>query len=72
MSITPQHRALLARLEKTLLETSHHLGLIERQIQARAERMIIRPFAGGMNSAASEPTGVNCSSRSNCDSCDIV
>jgi len=41
MSITPQHRALLARLEKTLLETSHHLGLIERQIQARAERMTI-------------------------------
>ena len=34
--------------------------------------MIIRPFAGGMNSAASEPTGVNSSSRSNCDSCDIV
>lgn len=41
MSITPQHRALLARMEKTLLETSRHLGLIERQIQARAERMTI-------------------------------
>ena len=27
MSITPQHRALLARMEKTLLETSRHLGL---------------------------------------------
>jgi hypothetical protein len=41
MSITPQHRALLARMEKTLLETSRHLGLIERQIEARAERMTI-------------------------------
>jgi hypothetical protein len=41
MSITPQHRALLARMEKTLLETSRHLGLIERQIQARAERLTI-------------------------------
>jgi AraC-like DNA-binding protein len=28
-------------MEKTLLETSRHLGLIERQIQARAERMTI-------------------------------
>jgi AraC-like DNA-binding protein len=41
MSITPQRRALLARMEKTLLETSRHLGLIERQIQTRAERMTI-------------------------------
>jgi hypothetical protein len=41
MSITPQHRALLARMEKTLLETSRHLGIIERQIEARAERMTI-------------------------------
>ena len=41
MSITPQHRALLARMEKTLLETSRHLGIIERQVEARAERMTI-------------------------------
>jgi hypothetical protein len=41
MSITPQHRALLARMQNTILETSRHLGLIERQIQARAERMTI-------------------------------
>ena len=41
MSITPQHWALLARMGRTLLETSRHLGLIERQIQARAERMTI-------------------------------
>ena len=41
MSITRQHRALLARMENALLETSRHLGLIERQIQARAERMTI-------------------------------
>lgn len=41
MSLTPQHRALLALMEKTLLETSRHLGIIERQIQARAERMTI-------------------------------
>jgi hypothetical protein len=41
MSNTPQHRALLARMEKTLCELSLHLGLIERQIQARAERMTI-------------------------------
>jgi AraC-like DNA-binding protein len=41
MSLMPKHRALLARLEKTLLETSRHLGIIERQIEARAERMTI-------------------------------
>lgn len=41
MSITPQHRILLARMENALLETSRHLGLIERQIEARAERMTI-------------------------------
>lgn len=41
MSPTPQHRALLARMEKTLLETSRHLGVVERQIEARAERMTI-------------------------------
>ena len=41
MSITPQHWALLARMGRTLLETSRYLGLIERQIQARAERMTI-------------------------------
>lgn len=40
MSLTPRS-ALLLRLENALLETSRHLGIIERQIQARAERMTI-------------------------------
>ena len=40
MSLTPQS-ALLLRMENALLETSRHLGIIERQIEARAERMTI-------------------------------
>jgi hypothetical protein len=40
MSLTPQG-ALLLRMENALLETSRHLGIIERQIEARAERMTI-------------------------------
>lgn len=41
MSPAPQHRALLARMENVLHETRAHLALIERQIEARAERMTI-------------------------------
>ncbi len=41
MSTTTQHQALLARMENAILETSRHLGIIERQVEARAERMTI-------------------------------
>jgi hypothetical protein len=40
MSPAP-HRILLARMENALRETSRHLTLIERQIEARAERMTV-------------------------------
>jgi hypothetical protein len=41
MSVASQRRPLLERMENSLLETSRHLGLIQRQIEARAERMTI-------------------------------
>ena len=40
MLLTPQG-ALLLRTKNGLLETSRHLGIIQRQIEARAERMTI-------------------------------
>src|SRR5258708_12624884 len=41
MSLTPQS-AFLRRIENALLETSRHVGISEREIGARAERMTIR------------------------------
>jgi hypothetical protein len=41
MSPAPQHQSLHARMENALRETRRHLALIERQIEARAERMTI-------------------------------
>jgi hypothetical protein len=41
MSVLSSRRPLLERMEISLLETSRHLGLIQRQIEARAERMTI-------------------------------
>jgi hypothetical protein len=34
-------RAVLARMERACAETARHLDIIERQIAARAERMVI-------------------------------
>ncbi len=41
MNRSPEVRALLARMEAARRETQHHLGVIERQIATRAERMTI-------------------------------
>ena len=39
MKIDAEQRAMLARMEKAHAETVRHLAVIERQIEARAERM---------------------------------
>ncbi len=39
MKIDAEQRAMLARMEKAHAETERHLAVIERQIEARAERM---------------------------------
>jgi len=41
MSGPPQRRMLLSRMEIAQTETQRHLGIIERQIAARAERLTI-------------------------------
>ena len=41
MNRLPEVRASLARMEAARRETQHHLGVIERQIAKRAERMTI-------------------------------
>jgi hypothetical protein len=38
----PERRVLLTRMEVAQAETQRHLGIIERQIAARAERLTIR------------------------------
>ncbi|MEA2968976.1 MAG: hypothetical protein QOE78_2237, partial [Alphaproteobacteria bacterium] len=37
----PKRRVLLTRMEVAQAETQRHLGIIERQIAARAERLTI-------------------------------
>ncbi|WP_454618571.1 hypothetical protein [Bradyrhizobium cenepequi] len=39
MMTDAEQRALLARMERTHAETERHLAVIERQVEARAERM---------------------------------
>ncbi|WP_119390968.1 hypothetical protein [Taklimakanibacter lacteus] len=39
MKTYAEQRAMLARMEAAHAETEHHLAVIERQIEARAERM---------------------------------
>lgn len=39
MKIDAELRAMLARMERAHAETERHLAVIERQIEARAERM---------------------------------
>jgi hypothetical protein len=39
MKIDAEQRAMLARMETAHAETARHLAVIERQIEARAERM---------------------------------
>ncbi len=39
MKIDTEQRAMLARMEAAHAETERHLAVIERQIEARAERM---------------------------------
>lgn len=41
MKIDAEQRAMLARMEATYAETERHLAVIERQIDARAERITI-------------------------------
>ncbi|RWI72233.1 hypothetical protein [Mesorhizobium sp.] len=36
-----ERRARLARMEAARAETQHHLAIVERQIEARAERMTV-------------------------------
>ena len=54
-------RLLLARMETAQAETQRHLGVIERQIAARAERMTIT------DRAKRRPHGRSASSRTNAD-----
>jgi hypothetical protein len=39
MNIDAEQRAMLARMERAHAESARHLAVIERQIEARAERM---------------------------------
>lgn len=61
--IKPQDRRLLTRMEAAHAETQRHLGVIERQIAARAERLTITDRAKRRQHGRSASSWTNADER---------
>ncbi|WXC84856.1 hypothetical protein WDK88_45460 (plasmid) [Bradyrhizobium septentrionale] len=61
--IEPQDRRLLTRMEAAQAETQRHLGVIERQIAARAERLTITDRAKRRQHGRSASSWTNADER---------
>jgi hypothetical protein len=61
--IEPQDRRLLTRMEAAQAETQRHLGVIERQIVARAERLTITDRAKRRQHGRSASSWTNADER---------